>query len=413
MPATGTRSKISGVIVIPGSGEYIYDTQPVFKVNDKDEVLYCANRVIHAENKQVKAIYSTSNLQKLNQELPNNSWVGLTVSWFGHFKGVDQNTQKSWGNDFAPLDQCDITPKVEENDLGDTKYTKNWHVAGRGRKDVPYIQKIGTELNYGGTPNDEGVRDYLSLLRTRYKLMLYPFLMLDIVCKTWRGLLNLQESEDLYAAFCKGENTQVLKQKSQNIKKQVIDFFTKSDGYNNLILHYARFCAPFIEAFSIGSEMVNLTNIAILNEDASWEFPAIDCLIDLAAQVKQIFTDAGKPKILVSYAVDWTKYDHRKKEKARLYPLDKLWSLPYIDFIGIDAYFPLTDTAEDITYDEIYAGWTKANQWDYYKEGRQLIPYPDKTFALKAIRHWWENKHIDLANNTTTWIPKSKSIWFT
>lgn len=413
-----TRSKVGGIIIIPGSGEYIYDSQPVFKLNDKDEILYCANGVIDAETKQVKAIYATSNLQKLNQELPNNSWVGLTVSWFGHFKGADQSIQKSWGNSFAPLDQCSIVPKVEFSvgDLKNTRYTKAWNVAGKSRKDVPCIQRIdsnSSELNYGGSPNDVGVCDYLNLLKNRYKVMLYPFLMLDTVHKTWRGLLKLQAADDLYDAFCKGQSKQSLKQKSREIKEQVIEFFTKSDGYNNFILHYARLSSPFIDAFLIGSEMVSLTDIAVFNENDCWEFPAIDCLIDLAAQVKQIFTTVGKPEILVSYAADWTEYHHSKKDKAKIYPLDKLWACPHIDFIGIDAYFPLTDIAGNITYDDIYNGWTSGNQWDYYKIGDQFIHYTNQTFALKAIKYWWENEHIDLDGKPTNWIPKSKPIWFT
>nr|WP_096001072.1 glycoside hydrolase TIM-barrel-like domain-containing protein [Rickettsia monacensis] len=58
--------------------------------------------------------------------------------------------------------------------------------------------------------------------------------------------------------------------------------------------------------------------------------------------------------VQVTYAADWSEY-HRTS--GGWYNLDPLFTSPYIDFVGIDAYFPLTSSlSSQITKEEIMKG---------------------------------------------------------
>ena len=118
--------------------------------------------------------------------------------------------------------------------------------------------------------------------------MFYPFLMVDDYHKTWRGLLNLQEADNYYEKYSGKTNIDLDEaiEDAESIRKEIATFFK---SYNEFILHYAKLTAPYIDAVLIGSETVKLINICVLKGKSEWEFPAIDCLIDLAGKVKQIF----------------------------------------------------------------------------------------------------------------------------
>src|SRR5690606_8982033 len=95
-------------------------------------------------------------------------------------------------------------------------------------------------------------------------------------------------------------------------------------------------------------------------KDGGDNFPAVEALVDLAADVKDIVGSGVK----VSYAADWSEYHHAD---GGWYNLDPLWASPDIDFIGIDAYFPLTDEPQaGITYEKIIDGWTSGEGYDWY-----------------------------------------------
>ena len=60
---------------------------------------------------------------------------------------------------------------------------------------------------------------------------------------------------------------------------------------------------------------------------------------------------------------DWSEYHHTA---GGWYNLDPLWASPNIDFIGIDAYFPLTDGPQaDYKVDHVIAGWTSGEGYDF------------------------------------------------
>ncbi|MGV2432282.1 MAG UNVERIFIED_CONTAM: glycoside hydrolase TIM-barrel-like domain-containing protein [Rickettsiaceae bacterium] len=231
--------------------------------------------------------------------------------------------------------------------------------------------------NYGGTINDASLIRYLEELRKRkIKIMLYPMIFLDIKDKPWRGHIT-------------GSN--------EGIKK----FFNHKEGYKNFILHYANLAKDKIDAFVIGSELIGLTKVCEGNN-----FPAIDELIDLAKEVRSIL---GK-EVIITYAADWSEYHHTS---GGYYNLDKLWACDNIDVVGIDSYFPLTNSQDsDITIEQIKQGWVSGEGYDYYYEGKDKKPIaPD--YAWKNIEYWWNNYHYNPDGTRTEWVPKMKKIWFT
>jgi hypothetical protein len=186
------------------------------------------------------------------------------------------------------------------------------------------------------------------------------------------------------------------------------NFFNKTEGYNNFILHYAQLVKDYADAFVIGSELEGITSIYTTNND-SREFPAAKELSQLAKKVREVFNNAGKENIKITYAANWSEYHH----KEGWYHIDELWMSDAIDFIGIDAYFPATDTYDsDIDYRQIKEGYKKGDTYEYYYDSGTR-KYCDPNFALKNVEHWWKNLHFNPNGNGSVWIPESKPVWFT
>lgn len=200
---------------------------------------------------------------------------------------------------------------------------------------------------------------------------------LDVELKPWRGRLTGSPQE-------------------------IREFFNKDLGYNNFIIHYANLVKDHVEAFVIGSELIGLTSVTDGNS-----YPAVDELTNLAKIVKQI---VGK-QVLVTYAADWSEYHHTV---GGWYNLDPLWASPNIDFIGIDAYFPVTRTTSSlILVEDIVKGWKTGEGFDYYIDGDGQQQPLAPAYAWKNLKYWWENYHYNPDGTQTKWQPKSKKIWFT
>lgn len=70
----------------------------------------------------------------------------------------------------------------------------------------------------------------------------------------------------------------------------------------------------------------------------------------------------------MTYAADWSEYHHTA---GGWYNLDPLWASPDIDVIGIDAYFPLTDSKETshITKQDMVKGWNEGEGYSWVYKG--------------------------------------------
>lgn len=363
------ENMIQGMVMIPASGEFVYDTEVQYKIIGEEAgsiFAQAGNRTrINQHNRQHQTDALTA-LDQLEATCPNVGWVSVVVGWFG--------TDLDAGS-------CVILPGVEYQ-TGATTTPDIWEV-GAFTRDTAHQVSLDDNGNpvYGGTVSDESLLRYLTELDERgYDILFYPIFFMDTENKPWRGRVTGSATD-------------------------VASFFTKTNGYNAFITHYANLVDGYVDAFVIGSELIGLTKV----KDGSDNFPAVDALVSLAATVKGILGGG----VQVSYAADWSEYHHTVDG---WYNLDPLWASPHIDFIGIDAYFPLTDELQStITHQKIIDGWTSGEgyDWVYTDLGRTIQAPLTPEFAWKNIAWWWENEHVNPDMATTDWEPESKKIWFT
>lgn len=360
---------ITSMIIIPGSGEFVYDTRVQHKIEGEEAGDNWAQRGmqtrINQHNRDNKADALVA-LDQLQDTCRNLEWVAPVVAWFG---------------DNVDAGECLIRPGVEYN-AGAMTAPDIWSVAGFTRDTAYLISQDGLgNPVYGGTVHDESLLRYLDELRDRgFNIMFYPLFFMDTENKPWRGRLTGSAAD-------------------------VAEFFTKTNGYNAFILHYANLVAGKVDAFIIGSELIGLTSV----NDGSNSFPAVDALVALAAEVKLILG----PDVKVTYAADWSEYHHTA---GGWYNMDPLWASPDIDMVGIDAYFPLTDAPQQ-GYDvqPVIEGWESGEgyDWVYSDEMRTTKVNIDPAYAWKNMAWWWGNTHVNPDDSVTAWVPESKKIWFT
>lgn len=357
---------IESIVIIPGSGEFVYDTTTQYKVQGN----YIGGKWKQAgpqlpinHHTHFNKADSAVSLDQLKSTLPNIKWTAPVVTWFAN--SLDAK-------------DCEILPGVEYQS-DSTTIPDEWSVAGFNRSTAKLITQINAKPLYGGTINDKSILRYLDELSARgYKKMFYPMFFMDISNKPWRGRVSGNPVD-------------------------VKEFFTKPNGYNNFILHYANLVKGKVDAFVIGSELIGLTKV----RDENNQFPAVQELVKLAHQVKEIL---GKD-VIVTYAADWSEYNHAE---GGWYNLDELWGCDAIDVIGIDAYFPLTNSQESV-YDpeEIIKGWHSGEGYDFYYDSDKTPQALGAAFAWKNLEWFWGNEHINPNGQKTSWKPKSKKIWFT
>lgn len=360
---------VKSITLIPGSGEFVYDTQLQYKVPGEMAASQWIQQGQRSRINQHNLAGSTNvalALDQLAETLPNLEWVSVVCNWFGTSMDIAS---------------CDILPGVEYQE-GATTEPEVWSVAGYDRS-TAHLVTLDAEGNpvYGGTPDDESILRLLDELNARgYNVMFYPMMLMDTSGKPWRGYLAGDASA-------------------------IPSFFAKTNGYNNFITHYANLVKTKVDAFVIGSEYVALNKIT----DTPGNYPAVNEFVSLAASVKGI-VGAG---VTVTYAADWSEYHHTD---GGWYHLDTLWASPNIDVVGIDAYFPLTDKVqEDYDLQDAIDGWTSGEGYDWYYTDaeRTLQASLSAPFAWKNIAWWWSNSHTNPDASVTSWVPESKKIWFT
>lgn len=359
---------IRSITLIPGAGEFVYDTQiqqKLYGMLVDGEWVQRGNRMplnMHNAEGVANAVLAIDQLQ---ETLPNVEWVSVVATWFG--TSMD-------------LGECQILPGIEYR-LGATTNPDVWQVGDWHRGTAHQITLVDGVPRYGGTPDDGSVLRLIRDLKSRgYKVMFYPMFFMDVEGKPWRGHLTGSYSD-------------------------IVSFFSKTNGYYDFIMHYANFLEGEVDAFCIGSELIGLTKVA---SDVGI-YPAVNALVALAEDVKSVMGDGAK----LTYAADWSEYHHTENG---WYNLDLLWASPNIDMIGIDAYFPLTDSIQQ-NYDveAVREGWESGEGYDWYytDEARSIKAPLGTAYAWKNIEWWWKNSHVNPDGASTAWIPESKKIWFT
>ncbi len=361
---------LTAITMIPGAGEFVYDDTVQSKIPGELVGSSWAQKGdktrINQNNRDDKAD-SLVALDQLAETCANVEWISVVAVWFG---------------DDLDVGTCVIKPGVEFKN-GAITAPDSWAAGGYTRATARQITLVDDVPRYGGTPSDTSLLRYIREIKNRgYNVMFYPMIFMDVENKPWRGRLTGSASD-------------------------VADFFTKTNGYNEFINYYANLVKDDVDAFVIGSELVGLTSVQAMDNS----FPAVDALVDLAADVKTIV--GGDVK--VTYAADWSEYHHTT---GGWYNLDPLWASIDIDVVGIDAYFPLTDEAEPafgFDNETLKNGWVSGEGYDWYYTDSERTTKASLAapYAWKNIAWWWNNTHTNPDASPTEWMPASKPIWFT
>ncbi|MGB3409058.1 MAG: glycoside hydrolase TIM-barrel-like domain-containing protein, partial [Jannaschia sp.] len=338
---------VTGVALIPGTGEYALATTPVHYVGGPG-ARWSANVATPADRPDFLV-----SLDALTEELPQVEAASLVVSWFG---------------DDLRCGDCTIRPKVEDAVIEGENMP--WRVSGLTRSAAQVIVEEDERPIYGGTPTDASVMEAIRALGEAGKaVMFYPFILMDQLegnalpdpysdAQTqphlpWRGRITLSRAPG------QSDSPDGTAQADAEVAAffgtaRASDFIISADGVqyrgpdewslSRFILHYAGLCAAAggVEAFCIGTEMRGLTQI----RGADGVFVAVQQLRALAAEARALLG----PDTKISYAADWSEYFGYQPQDGsgdRYFHLDPLWADDNIDFIGIDNYMPLSDWRDE------------------------------------------------------------------
>ncbi|MDD9716586.1 glycoside hydrolase TIM-barrel-like domain-containing protein [Dinoroseobacter sp. PD6] len=434
-------SRIPGVAMIPGTGEYALATTPVHWTSGPG-----ANTSININTPGAETDFDVS-LQSLQRDLPNCNSALLVVSWFG--------------NDLR-CGECELRPKVDQKRYEGVQMP--YRVGSFARDDLMEVPRVDGKQIYGGTPCDRSVIEAISALKDAGKsVVFYPFILMEQLAGNdlpnpysgqpgqpvlpWRGRItsSLAPGQDGSPDGTADAETEVARffgnasASDIPISGNSVSWNSGVDWkYRHFILHYARLCAAAggVDAFCIGSEMRALTQI----RGADNSFPAVEALRDLARDVRAILGDETK----IGYAADWSEYFGYHPQDGSgdvFFHLDPLWADEAIDFIGIDNYMPLSDWRDGLDHADGDAGSIynaaylrdgvaggEGYDWFYASESdrRAQIRTPIEdglagepwVFRYKDLVGWWSNHHHDRINGErqaqhSPWVPGSKPIWFT
>ena len=427
-PVGGLASMVRGVDLIPGATEFGYSVGALTSVS--------APGVSVSENRH--QLFGASDwiasLDALQAICPNLVSVAFVVSWFG---------------DDLRAGHCTIAPRVEKP----VKQVLNtaWSVAGLTRDNARVVSQVDGGPAIGGTPSDDTVIGAIRDLKARgLSVVFYPFVMMDVPAGNaspdpwtgsasqpafpWRGRISCDPAPGRTAS----------PDGTAGAGLQVANFFgarspdAQEWSYRRFILHCADLCAQAggVDAFLVGSELASLTRV----RSAPGVYPAADALAQLAGDVKRAL-GAG---VKVSYGADWTEYGAHVINGGQevRFPLDVVWASANVDFVGIDAYFPLSDWRDgsahadaalaSSVYDLNYLrGRVAAGEgFDWYyadnaaRSAQQRSPITDGAYGKpwiyrpKDLHGWWSNAHFERVGGRevttpTAWVAQSKPIWLT
>ncbi|HVY87141.1 MAG TPA: glycoside hydrolase/phage tail family protein [Caulobacterales bacterium] len=431
---------VQGVCMIPAAGEFVYATQPVYRVSGPGQD---TPENVHAEKDRANFLLS---LDQIEADFPNCKSVLLTVAWFG---------------DDLRCGQCAIRPGVEIAEKDTAPLV--WRAGGVTRDGAHVVSMHDGAPAYGGTPCDASVIQAIQALKARrFSVGLYPLLLMDVPADNalidpygaaaqaaypWRGRISLHPAPGQPAS----------PDKTSAAASQIVAFFGAAASadfsgdaevitysgpdewsYRRFILHNAKLAALAggVDAFLLGSELRGVTTA----RDSASTFPAIDALRALASDVRALL---GSDTI-ITYGADWSEYrGHQPADGTGdvFFHLDPLWADENIDVVGVDWYPPLTDWRDGATHldaalardahDTAYlqSCIEAGEDYDFYYDSdvdriaQTRTPITDGAygepwvFRAKDVRNFWANAHHDRPSgvrnaSSTAWVAQSKPVWF-
>ncbi|MEZ5900704.1 MAG: glycoside hydrolase/phage tail family protein [Hyphomicrobiaceae bacterium] len=436
----GGEQDIRGVVIIPGSGEFVYATEPVEK-----RVLEGVSEAVNVHMRQAATDWEAG-IDQLQATLPNAESASLVVSWFG----TDLRANA-----------CQIVPGVED---GSTQTGPlQWSVAGVSRANAYQVSLKDGRPAYGGTPSDETVIAAIRDLAARgFAVTLTPFVMMDVpegnglpdpyggleqAAYPWRGRITCHPAPDVAGSPDKtaAAATQIAAfvgtaaPSNFSLSGDTVVYSGPNEwSYRRMVLHqaYLAKAAGGVSAFLIGTELRGLTWV----RSGPGLYPFVDALTSIAQDVKTILG----PGVKVSYAADWSEYfGHQPADGSHdvYFHLDPLWASPAIDAIGVDVYWPLSDWRDGRDHADYVAGYRSIYDLEYLKSNVQggegydwyyasqadrdaqtRAPINDALgkpwiYRYKDVKSWWLNPHFNRpggieSSTPTAWVPQSKPFWF-
>lgn len=357
---------INGVNLLPATGEFTYATTAYQGKRAGESTFVEINTYAGQTSQRTDLMLA---IDQLKAVFPACTTVAVVCAWFG---------------DTTDASTCKIFPATTYHEgvfqkwNGSAWVTDHWTVSSltEGSSGLISISKVGDSYSYGGTPSDQSIVECITELKTRgFRVVFYPFILMDDMGKSWRGRISF--SPDLSSAAASAVasflGSASAAQFTRDPTSKTVSFSGSPTDYSyrRMILHYANLCvvAGGVDLFLIGSEFRGLESIrgpawtAAGTTDGSgnaiWDYPFVAGLKTLAGDVRGIFDAASLTKDvsglhnLVSYAADWSnwmgvKHDNTLPETG--YPngaqwphLDQLWADANIDIICFDNYLPLSD----------------------------------------------------------------------
>ncbi|MEL7028179.1 MAG: glycoside hydrolase/phage tail family protein [Pseudomonadota bacterium] len=437
------ENAMTGVDVIPGSGEFVYASEPVRRT--------LSEGVTEPENvnNNMGLADAVVSFDALQDHAPNCKTVALVTSWFG--------TDLRCG-------LAEVRPGVET--AVKTTSPLEWSVGGVSRAGAYVVSQIEGRPAFGGTPSDAVVVQAVKDLKARgLKVVFYPFLLMDIPAGNtapdpytgaagqpaypWRGRITCDPAPGVVGTPDKTAAA-AIQVDALFGAAAVSDFSISGEAVSysgpaewtlrRMILHYAHLCkaAGGVDAFLIGSEMRGLTTV----RGASNSFPAVAAFRQLASDVRAVLGAS----VDISYAADWSEYFGYQPSDGSgdiFFHLDPLWADTDIDFVGIDNYMPTSDWRDGFAHLDAAAGWPsiydrayqQANMrggegydWFYAsaadRDAQTRTPIADGAygkpwvFRYKDLWNWWSSAHYDRPGGVesvspTAWVPEAKPLRFT
>ncbi len=355
---------ITGVHLLPASGEFVYDTIPFSGAQRGASGLnpYTALNTFFAPGGS-KTDYSYA-IDQLQAEHPECATVSLVCAWF--FNSEDASA-------------CHIYPSTNfllggfEQIAGGAPVADHWRVSGLTEQDYPGIIPLPalpgtTNFVYGGTPSDPSIVRCIRDLKSRgFKVVFYPFLLGTGSGFPWRGRITY--APDLTSTATSVVDAFLGPAAVSDFTPDSINLTVAYAGspydwtYRRMILHYANLCvvAGGVSLFVIGSELRGLEIIrgpgwtkagtTDVSGKAIWDYPFVAGLQTLSDDVRSVFDGAGYTKDLaalnnlVAYSADWSSWMGWQHfgENGQWPHLDSLWAHPNIDLVAFDNYLPLSD----------------------------------------------------------------------
>ncbi|WP_158810120.1 glycoside hydrolase TIM-barrel-like domain-containing protein [Beijerinckia sp. L45] len=346
-----------GVALLPASGEWVYDPLP-----HRATALGASAPVVvnlNAAPAGTRTDYSIA-LDQLQARYPGCTTVSLVVAWFGNAVDVTQ---------CAIYPATNVSAGPSDAFVDGTWAAESWRCSGLTAASpglIPLSTSGGSAV-YGGTPSDPSVVRCIRDLRGRgLRVVFYPFLLMDCAGYPWRGRITFAGA-DISAAATSAVAGFLGSASASQFTRDTTALTVAYVGaptdwtFRRMILHYANLCviAGGVDLFLIGSELRGLeilrgpgwTKAGTLTSSgaATWDYPFVAGLAQLAADVRGIFDAASLPraalKNLIAYSADWSDWmGVQHVDSSGQWPhLDALYAHPAIDLVSFDNYLPLSD----------------------------------------------------------------------